>query len=99
MSRDEKLSLIILVIMVAGWLTADLTGISVTIWSVIGLILMSGFGIFKPADFGARIPWTIITLIASISTLATLMGTYGIPDCSPPFWPLCSAPSLPTRSC
>ena len=80
MSRDEKLSLIILVIMVAGWLTADLTGISVTIWSVIGLILMSGFGIFKPADFGARIPWTIITLIASISTLATLMGTYGIPD-------------------
>lgn len=36
MSRDEKLSLIILVIMVAGWLTADLTGISVTIWSVIG---------------------------------------------------------------
>ena len=40
MSRDEKLSLIILVIMVAGWLTADLTGISVTIWSVIGLILI-----------------------------------------------------------
>lgn len=80
MSRDEKLSLIILVVMVAGWLTADLTGISVTLWSVIGLILMSAFGIFKPADFGARIPWTIITLIASISTLATLMGTYGIPD-------------------
>ena len=30
MSRDEKLSLIILAIMVAGWLTASLTGISVT---------------------------------------------------------------------
>ena len=79
MSRDEKLSLIILAIMVAGWLTASLTGISVTMWSVIGLILMGAFGIFKPADFGARIPWTIIALVASISTLASLMGTYGIP--------------------
>ena len=40
---------------------------------------MGAFGIFKPADFGARIPWTIIALVASISTLASLMGTYGIP--------------------
>lgn len=80
MSRDEKLSLIILVIMVAGWLTADLTGISVAEWSVIGLILMGAVGIFKPADFGSRIPWTIIALVASISTLASLMGTYGIPE-------------------
>lgn len=79
MSRDEIFCGIVLVVVIAGWLTSSLTGISAGLCAVIGLFLLALFQQLNGKDFSAGIPWSNITLVTAITFLSGMIVELNIP--------------------
>lgn len=80
MSKDEKVSGVILVICMLMWMTANLHGISSTVVAMTGFICMFVFDVFKKGDMRSKIPWETILFIASVLCYAPLVGSTGWSD-------------------
>lgn len=72
LSKDEKLTLLVLVISLLFWMTERLHGISAALVAILAMCALIGFKIFDRSDFRAAIPWDTIIFMAGIFNLATV---------------------------
>ena len=77
MSTKEKITAVLLVIALVGWMITGVTGISATLVSMIILLLMFITGILAGADFKNSIAWSSVVFIGTIYSLASLLSKMG----------------------
>lgn len=80
MSKDEKVSGIILVICILLWMTASYHGVSSTVVAMTGYVLMFLFGVFKKGELRTKMPWETVLFIGSVLCFAALIGSTGWSD-------------------
>ncbi len=76
-TRIEKISGIILLVCIIGWVLSSWLKVSSEAIALTGLTCMFLFGVFEKKDLRARMPWEMIAFIASILGYATLLSTTG----------------------
>lgn len=77
MKMEEKISGIILVLCVIGWITSSWTGIEATVIAFTGLMCMFLFGVFTRAELRTKLPWEMILYIGSVLGYAALISSTG----------------------
>lgn len=77
MTRDEKITAVLLAAALLGWMTTKLTGINATLVSMIVLLLMFITGVLKGPDFKNSIAWTSVVFIGTVYTLASMLSKMG----------------------
>jgi DASS family divalent anion:Na+ symporter len=80
MSKNEKISMVVLAGCIVFWILEAKMGIPAVIPSVIGLSLLTTFGVLSVADFNTKIPWNIIAFFAGIMGLARALSVTGVND-------------------
>ncbi|MDR1649779.1 MAG: anion permease [Synergistaceae bacterium] len=78
LSKNEKITLIVLAGCIVLWILEARMGIPAVIPSVVGLCLLTAFGVLSIADFNTKIPWNIIAFVAGILGLAKVLSAVGV---------------------
>lgn len=73
MSRNEKITLVILIITLVLWMTERVHGISSTLVALVSLCTLLGFKIYDRNDFRKEIPWDSIIFIGGIINLGSVL--------------------------
>ena len=76
-SKDEKISAVVLIFALVGWMTANYTGLSTTVVAMIALLILFIAGVMKGPDFKNQIAWSAVVFIGTIYTLASLLSKMG----------------------
>lgn len=77
MSKTERITGVILVLALLGWMTSSLTGLNATIVAMIALLAMFVFGIMEGPDFKNSIAWGSVIFIGTVYTLASMLSKLG----------------------
>ena len=78
MSRDEKVSVLVLAVCVLLWAFENVTGISSNITALMGMLLLIITGTINVKDFKNGIPWDMLLMIASLLGLGGVFSETGI---------------------
>jgi len=78
MSRDEKVTLFILIICLVCWALERVIGIAAVIPSILGMCALFIFKVLEPKEFNTRINWSILVLAASVIALAPVVKAVGL---------------------
>ena len=78
MSRDEKLTIVLLVVAVIGWIFGSQIGLSAAVVSVSVFAIMAIVGLADTKDVTEKMPWDTLILIGGILSLASLLTKLGI---------------------
>ncbi len=78
MSRDEKLTVVLLVLAVVGWIFGSKVGLSAAVVSVSIFAIMALVGLADTNDVTNKMPWDTLILIGGILALASLLTKLGI---------------------
>jgi DASS family divalent anion:Na+ symporter len=73
MSKNEKITLIVLSVTLLFWMTELVHGISSTLVAMISLCVLLGFNIYGRQDFRQKIPWDSIIFIGGIINLGSVL--------------------------
>ncbi|MEL7563678.1 MAG: SLC13 family permease [Dehalobacterium sp.] len=79
MSREEKVSLIVLIICIGLWMTESMHHISTFIVAIGGFIALIAFGVFASGEFQTKLPWGLIFMVGGIMNMAPIL-TYNHVD-------------------
>ena len=77
MSTKEKITAVLLVIALLGWMLTSVTGIDATLVSLVVLLVMFITGILAGPDFKNSIAWSSVVFIGTIYSLASLLSKMG----------------------
>lgn len=77
MTKVEKITAVLLVAALIGWMTTAVTGINATLVSMIVLLLMFITGVLKGPDFKNSIAWSSVVFIGTVYTLASMLSKMG----------------------
>lgn len=77
MSKHEKISAVLLVLGLLGWMTTKITGIDATLVAMIVLLLLFITGVLEAPDFKNKIAWSSVVFIGCIYSLASLISKMG----------------------
>ena len=77
MSTKEKITGVILILALLGWMTSSITGLNSTIVALAALLAMFVFGIMEGPDFKNSIAWGSVVFIGTIYTLASMLSKTG----------------------
>jgi DASS family divalent anion:Na+ symporter len=77
MTKHEKISAVLLVVGLLGWMTTKITGIDATLVALIVLLLLFITGVLEAGDFKNRIAWSSVVFIGCIYSLASLISKMG----------------------
>jgi DASS family divalent anion:Na+ symporter len=80
MSKNEKISMVVLAGCIILWILEARMGIPAVIPAVVGLCLLTAFGVLSVADFNTKMPWNIIAFFAGIMGLARALAVVGVND-------------------
>ncbi|MFA9414013.1 SLC13 family permease [Streptococcus sp. E29BA] len=80
MSREEKITAIVLAITLIFWVLERQLGISASISAIISLSVLVGFGVMKPAEFKNSIGWDVAIFIGTAMSLGTVLGLVGVSE-------------------
>ena len=78
MSRDEKSTIVLLVVAVIGWIFGSQIGLSAAVVSVSVFAIMAIVGLADTKDVTEKMPWDTLILIGGILSLASLLTKLGI---------------------
>lgn len=78
MSRDEKITLAVLVVCIVFWVLERTLNVPAAITAVLGMSALLALGVIKPADYNQRINWSIIAFMGGAINLATAITAVGI---------------------
>ena len=78
MTKNEKTAIILLAIALIGWMTTKWTNFDSGMIAVLVLAIMTICGLFAPADWKNKIPWTTVIFIAGVFSLAAYISSTGI---------------------
>ncbi len=73
MSRDEKITLVVLIITLLLWMTERFHGVSSTLVALISLSALLGFNVYSRQEFRKDIPWDSIIFIGGIINLGSVL--------------------------
>lgn len=77
MTTHEKITAVLLVIALLGWMLTAVTGISATLVSLLVLLMMFVTGVMQGQDFKNNIAWSSVVFIGTIYSLASLLSKMG----------------------
>lgn len=77
MTRNEKITAVLLVVALLGWMLTKVTGIDATTVSLLVLMVMFLTGVMDGPDFKNRIAWSSVIFIGTVYTLASLLSSFG----------------------
>lgn len=80
MSKDEKITVVILAACVVLWALESTVGIASNITALAGMLLLLMAGIITPKDFKDGVPWDMLLMIASLLGLGGVFKATGIND-------------------
>lgn len=80
MKKEEKITLVVMLICVVFWMLERVLNISSTITAIVGLAVLLGLGIIKPDDYNKGISWSLITFVGGALNLANTLNAVGISD-------------------
>lgn len=75
MSRDEKITMVVLLLTLAMWTTEGLHGITAGQVAVIAMCALIGFKVMTRDDFKNGIEWPAVIFVGSILNMATVIQT------------------------
>lgn len=78
MTRNEKITGVVLLCTLAMWCTSSIHGIDSGVVGLIAIVIFVASGIFGTADWVTRVPWSMITFIGCIMGVAGLMSETGL---------------------
>ncbi|GIO41114.1 SLC13 family permease [Paenibacillus apis] len=78
MSKNEKITAIVLVGTLALWMLEKTTGISSAIIAILAVSILVGLKVISVADFKNKIPWNAIIFIGCALNLGTVLPEVGI---------------------
>lgn len=78
MSRDEKITAVLLAAAILGWIFGSKIGINAATVSITVLAIMAVIGLVNTKDFTSCIPWDTVIFIGGILSLASLLTQLGI---------------------
>lgn len=78
MSRDEKITLVVLVICIIFWVLERTLNVPAAVTAVLGMSALLMTGVINPKDYNQRINWSIIAFMGGAINLATAITTVGI---------------------
>lgn len=78
MSKDEKLSAVLLALALVGWMTGSIHGIDSGIWAVIIMCLMAVTGLLTKKEFMTKISWPTVFFIGGVFSIAAQIQKLGI---------------------
>lgn len=80
MSRDEKITLAVLLAAICFWVTESLHGIPAVVPAVTGMAILLSFNIFNGKDIQMGIPWSLLIFIGAVMNLGTVLTVMKIPQ-------------------
>lgn len=104
MSRDEKITLVVLLVSLVCWMTEMLHGVSASIVSLLALIILLWAKVFDRAEFRAKMPWDVIVFVGTIIGIAAVFPILKIDKwmaavLAPYVGPLVSSPYMFIAGC
>lgn len=78
MSRDEKITLVVLVVCIIFWVLERALNVPAAVTAVLGMSALLMTGVINPKDYNQRINWSIIAFMGGAINLATAITTVGI---------------------
>ena len=78
MKKNELIGLVAMIATLALWLTESFHGINTATVAIAVVLIMTFLGVFTPADYQTKIPWTIIIITGAILNLIALFTQFGI---------------------
>ena len=77
MSKQEKISGIVLLCTIALWATSSIHGLDAGIVGLIAICIFVVTDIFAPTEWVSKVPWTMITFIGCVLGIAGLISSLG----------------------
>ena len=78
MSRDEKITLGVLVLCIIFWVLERTLNVPAAVTAVLGMSALLALKVITPKDYNQRINWSIIAFMGGAINLATTITTVGI---------------------
>lgn len=78
MSRDEKITLGVLVLCIIFWVLERTLNVPAAVTAVLGMSALLALKVITPKDYNQRINWSIIAFMGGAINLATAITTVGI---------------------
>lgn len=78
MKRDEKLTLVVLIVCVFFWVLERIVNVPAAITAIVGLCILLSLGVIKVTDFNQRISWNVICFMGGAINLAKAITVTGI---------------------
>lgn len=78
MSKNEKITAVIMVIAIVLWILEKQIGIAACTTAVLCLLALAIFGVFTPADLNTKMGWPLLIYVGGILNISTVMGKLGI---------------------
>lgn len=80
MSRDEKITGIVLLITLFFWMMERTLNINASLTAVISLSILMAFNVITPKEFNSSTGWNVSIFIGCAMTLGTVLGLVGVSD-------------------
>lgn len=77
-TKNEKITMAILTLCLAFWMTEKLHGISAAIISILAVCLLLIFRVMGEAEFRSKVAWDIIIFIGCMNQVGAVLGKLGI---------------------
>ncbi len=77
-SRDELLTIIVLVICIICWALENIIGINAAVPAVLGLCLLLALNVIETSDFNTKINWSFVSFAGAAINMATVITETGI---------------------
>lgn len=78
MSRTEKITAVLMIITLIGWITKSVTGIPECIFAIVTYSVLFTLGAISKKEFRADVPWDVWVYVGGIVCVANLFTTLGI---------------------
>lgn len=80
MSKNEKITLVVLIATLIMWMLEQAVGISAALTAIVALCILIALGILTPREFRDKIPWESAVFIGTAMNLGTVLGAVGVSD-------------------
>ena len=78
MTRDEKITLAVLLTGLVFWVGESTIGVPAVITAVVGMCVLMGLNVFGTAEFHGKMVWSLLFFIGSVLNLASVLPAVGI---------------------
>ena len=78
MGTYEKLSAIILTLVVIFWVLESKLGISASITALIGAVLIFIFNILEPKEISTAVPWSLVIFLGAVLNIGNIFSKVGL---------------------